>query len=730
MDTPPGSDADADVTGAGAGATWDDQVDMPPRGTNVREEVPGDWHDGPATPPFAAEQERFPTHDPSASRDQWREGGWRDERGYGQYPGGEMGGFESRRRGSARDASAGKGAWWGDVVPGAVGVAVSWVLGAVSSVSNATASVLAGVAPRGVPFATLRTLAYLLWGGLFVLAFQRLLAGVVLIGGLGLLAVGVAQTETSSGWTDGGRSDDAGSRRRTRQGSGDPRDGRRARGAVFGSRGENFDAFRDATARVKARRWREQFFGDLPTSAAGVMREFWNEPLAYERTSRAAAGGGPVDAAASGYGEGFPGEYPPDAFDAPKTKGQAVSESAPRTRDDTLSWNGFEHDDVPLRREGEGEFTGGAIGVDLGVTAEATFASAAAGAGPSNQTRGGEDEMAAVKEDTNPGQTSGAAASAGFGDILGGALASVAASFDGAGPAGEAGFSFEGMKRGKKKPGSITGTPVALGDPRDAVVDVEARTVTFDEWLGATPTSSESPASSSTTSTSTSTPSATSPAWADDGGGARDRSRGHPSAVNERNAPRNGTTTDAGMGSRYEQTVRDGGGGGDWRTPPRWTAATYRNGEGGRPSDRRGGYRDAEEARTGPPFNAPFISGFDGVNDVDPNGGFAGGFRHPDADFERRRPIGRPPAFGRVPSGAANTRWLREFMTGRFYGEYQEDMVSARFEDVSVGGVSGDREEGSGGEMRRGETSRSTEETSDGRSVGGEQAEARGDSAT
>ena len=69
-------------------------------------------------------------------------------------------------------------------------------------------------------------------------------------------------------------------------------------------------------------------------------------------------------------------------------------------------------------------------------------------------------------------------------------------------------------------------------------------------------------------------------------------------------------------------------------------------------------------------------------------------------------------------------------MTGRFYGEYQEDMVSARFEDVSVGGVSGDRDEGSSGEMRRGETSRSTEETSDGRSVGGEQAEARGDSAT
>ena len=76
---------------------------------------------------------------------------------------------------------------------------MSWLLGVVSSLSNATASALAGIAPRGVPMATLRTAAYLLWGFLFFVVFQKLIGAFVLIGGLALLAIGGGRSITPHG---------------------------------------------------------------------------------------------------------------------------------------------------------------------------------------------------------------------------------------------------------------------------------------------------------------------------------------------------------------------------------------------------------------------------------------------------------------------------------------------------------------------------------------------------
>ena len=50
--------------------------------------------------------------------------------------------------------------------------------------------------------------------------------------------------------------------------------------------------------------------------------------------------------------------------------------------------------------------------------------------------------------------------------------------------------------------------------------------------------------------------------------------------------------------------------------------------------------------------------------------------------------VGAPPGSDR--GGAGRNRW-REFMTGRFYGEFQEDLIAARF-DVG-GGVAVEEEE-------------------------------------
>jgi len=150
----------------------------------------------------------------------------------------------------------------------------------------------AGVVPRTVPMATLRTLAYLLWGFVFFVVFQKLLSSFVLIGGLALLAVSVAQSEgvlsgggqsergrTASG-REGSRGQSSGQQgpwSRDPDGARDPRDGRPS-GASFGSRSANFNAFRDVSSKKRRQQWRESLFGRAAAgaTAGGQMREFWN----------------------------------------------------------------------------------------------------------------------------------------------------------------------------------------------------------------------------------------------------------------------------------------------------------------------------------------------------------------------------------------------------------------------------------------------------------------------
>ena len=222
----PGRAPPADFSAAD---TWDDSLE---------------WPRSPATPPPSydrreSERDASPSGSGQQPPNDEEEFGARGERRESRYGAREDFGrddwaaFEPRGaydewRGS-RDGRSGPGWNPAESLPGVMGAATRAILAACSSMSDVTARALAGVFPRSVPMASLRTLAYLLWGFLFFVVFQRVISGFVLVGGLLLLAVAVAQGETSRGF--GGN-------------DGDPRDGR-ARGAAFGSRGSNFDEFRD-----------------------------------------------------------------------------------------------------------------------------------------------------------------------------------------------------------------------------------------------------------------------------------------------------------------------------------------------------------------------------------------------------------------------------------------------------------------------------------------------------
>ena len=164
------------------------------------------------------------------------------------------------------DRESGRAGWNpSEALPGVMGAATKAALAACSTMSDVTARALAGIFPRSIPMATLRTLAYLLWGFLFFAVFQRVISGFVLVGGLLLLTVAVAQGEMSLG------------------NRGDPRDGR-AWGAAFGSRGSNFDEFRDRRRKERRRKGAEDFFGRAAAAAGGApMMEWWNERVEYER---------------------------------------------------------------------------------------------------------------------------------------------------------------------------------------------------------------------------------------------------------------------------------------------------------------------------------------------------------------------------------------------------------------------------------------------------------------
>ena len=573
-----------------AADTWDDSLE---------------WPRSPATPPPSydrreSERDASPSGSGQQPPNDEEEFGARGERRESRYGAREDFGrddwaaFEPRGaydewRGS-RDGRSGPGWNPAESLPGVMGAATRAILAACSSMSDVTARALAGVFPRSVPMASLRTLAYLLWGFLFFVVFQRVISGFVLVGGLLLLAVAVAQGETSRGF---GGSD------------GDPRDGR-ARGAAFGSRGSNFDEFRDRRARERRRRRAEDFFGAAAAAAgAAPMMEWWNERAEYERDFYGYPGGGGGDdddddddfRGDDGYAYGFPddrsGEARRRSYDS---DGDFVDVTPP-----AIDWSKLAD---TVRRAAQAE------------------------------------EFRVVNDGINEGIKMANDAVRGF-----------QGTFEGAGGAGEAGFSFskepvsaaddvhdddDGIRSPDlKDDDDDDASGPSSGDP--TVVDVEARAVPFDEWFsrGSTDasdrgfplTSDDAAAGSPSSSPSSSSSSSSSPP---------------PPPP----PPREGRAA-----------YRD--------SPSRWTAGTYR----------------------------------------DPNASARGDDR---ADAGRRewgygafgRDAGAPP-YGSDRGGAGRNRW-REFMTGRFYGEFQEDLIAARF-DVG-GGVAVEEEEEE--EEKRGATGR------------------------
>ncbi len=561
-----------------AADTWDDSLE---------------WPRSPAEPPPSYDRRESET-DASASgsgqqppndeeefgaRGERRESryGAREDFGRDDWAASEPRGAYDEWRGS-RDGRSGPGWNPAESLPGVMGAATRAILAACSSMSDVTARALAGIFPRSVPMASLRTLAYLLWGFLFFVVFQRVISGFVLVGGSLLLAVAVAQGETSRGF---GERD------------GDPRDGR-ARGAAFGSRGSNFDESRDRRRRERRRRRAEDFFGAAAAAAgAAPMTEWWNERTEYERDFYGYPGGGDDDddddsRGDDGYAYGFPddrsGEARRRSYDS---DGDFVDVTPP-----AIDWSKLA--DAVRRAARAEEFRVVNDGIDEGIK------------------------------------------------MANDAVRGFQGTFEGAGGAGEAGFSFsaataptEGGGRSAKEPVSAAddvhddddgirspdlkddvhddASGPSSGDP--TVVDVEARAVPFDEWFargsadasdrGFSLTSDDaaagSPSSSPSSSSSSSPP------------------------------PREGRAA-----------YRD--------SPSRWTAGTYR----------------------------------------DPNASARGDGR---ADAGRRErgggAFGRD-AFGSDRGGAGRNRW-REFVTGRFYGEFQEDLIAARF-DVG-GGVAVEEEE-------------------------------------
>ena len=232
--------------------------------------------------------------------------------------------------------------------------------------------------------------------------------------------------------------------------------------------------------------------------------------------------------------------------------------------------------------------------------------------------------------------------------MAGDAVRGFQGTFEGAGGAGEAGFSFgnaataketgdfEGSRSAKEPADRVDGLDRSMGDDDDdddddaggqssgdpTVVDVEARAVPFDEWFSRGSTD-ESDRGFSLTSD--------------------DAAAGTPSSSSSSPPPpppREGRAA-----------YRD--------PPPRWTAGTYRDPNASAREKPRGEGRDDWAER-----RAEWGYGAFG------------------------RDAGAPPGSDR--GGAGRNRW-REFMTGRFYGEFQEDLIAARF-DVG-GGVAVDEEE-------------------------------------
>ena len=464
-----------------------------------------------------------------------------------------------------------------DQLPGGVGAVVAWILRAVSTTSDATARALAGLFPRSVPLATLRTLAYILWACLLFAVFQRLLSAFVLIGGLALLAIAVANGESMGAGRGGGFDD---------------RRGRRP-GDAWGTRSRSFDASRDDARRRRRNQtpWGRTMTRPEPEGA-------WT--YAAEETSQ--------DAGTTGTGTG--GEFGRDEFYGGDEFARGDSEGFDDGR--FTSWD--------TNRRGDFEFSAPfgaewrAAATAAAATAAETMRAAAAAANATNANANARNPAADV---------------ASFGAD---AIDRVVASFEGAAGAADAGFSFDAFaakddtrpdREKKRDERKYDDAEDSDDDDDDDVVDVEARSVPFDEWVG------------------------------------------RPSRDDVTEATSDESVSDsrrrAGGDDRSDRSDRSGV----------WTAATYRT-QGGASSSSSGWRRDATE-----PNDDDRFDGFDGF---DREGGYDRWTEASRAAFEEAKNFagfgGGGGARGSRARDAGPNRW-REFVTGRFYGTYQEDLVSA-----------------------------------------------------
>ena len=553
-----------------AADTWDDRLEWPQSGQERPPSYDRRESDRDASPSGSGRrpdgEERFGNGRGERRRES-RYTGARDDFGYDDWTASEpRGAYDDEWRGSRMggdrggDRESGRAGWNpSEALPGVMGAATKAALAACSTMSDVTARALAGIFPRSIPMATLRTLSYLLWGFLFFAVFQRVISGFVLVGGLLLLAVAVAQGEMSLG------------------NRGDPRDGR-AWGAAFGSRGSNFDEFRDRRRKERRRKGAEDFFGRAAAAAGGApMMEWWNERVEYERDFYSY----PQNDEPEGnprYDDGDVGASRQD---------KAESDEAHRRRSYDLDGDYVDVTPPPI---------------DWSKLADTVRQATRA------------EEFSVVNEGIK---------------MAGEAVKGFQGTFEGAGAAGEAGFSFSAAAAGAA--GDTTGVkaqePVATvgdevpvaGDVFDdevasepaedatvaygqTVVEAEASAVSIDEWF----------------------------------------SRGSTdSADDDAPGPRTGFEPPREGGASYQDPS------------PRWTAGTYRdpNGPNGEGSGRgEGGYERSPEWGTGAPL-------------------------------------------GRDRGGVGRNRW-REFVTGRFYGEFQEDLIAARFDRAAGLAVEDDAKDG------------------------------------
>ena len=479
-----------------------------------------------------------------------------------------------------------------DQLPDGVGAVVAWILRAVSTTSDATARALAGLFPRSVPLATLRTLAYVLWACLLFAVFQRLLSAFVLIGGLALLAIAVANGE-SMGAKRGGGFDD--------------RRGRRP-GDAWGTKSQSFDAARD---RARRRRRKQTPWGRTMMNAE--PEDWWTYRGAEEAS---------YDVGTTGTGTG--GEFGPDEFAGPGDEFAGPGDEFFAGPGDEFAGSDdgrFASWDTNRRDAFGAEWRAAATAA--AVTAAETMRAARAAAVTAANSQNPAADVASFSAD---------------------AVDRVVASFEGAAGAADAGFSFDAFAAKDddvEREDERADDDAGVSDEDDDVVDVEATSVPFDEWVGRPPPARDDVAEA--------------------------------------------TSDESDSDSR--RRVNGDGRSGPSESSGGWTAATYGSPRGASSSGwRRESYDDER------------FDGFDRFDGSDREGGYDRWTEASRAAFEEAKNFagfGGGGARGSRARDAGPNRW-REFVTGRFYGAYQEDLVSASW--AREGEDEGDEERRSGDE--------------------------------